>query len=436
MEDKHINLSTNPTKYIISGIFIIVLFFGGIAAWSIYFPFQGAVIATGLVKVSGERKTVQHLEGGIIDKIFVKEGDKVVEGDVLIELKSSQVKSNVDLLQNRLWAKQGEAARLKAEAGMKTNIIWPGEFKKIEGRNEIKEIKSTEMDIFASRRSDIQGKIELYNSQIKQLGNGIQGAEEERNSQIEIIQNLEEDLKNKRPLVEEKYLGKTDILELERRLSERKGRKGKLTQDIAQFKQKIQELQLRIVDVENQYKEEAVSKLGEISDIIFEIKEQIKPQLDAKKRLEIQAPVSGVIINMKVHSEISGVITPGMPLLEIVPEDTKMIVEAQVRPQDIISVKKGQDTKVQLSAFQRKSTPPVKGKVVHVSPDLVSQPGSEGAITYYEAHIEVDETDLKAKEAYLSPGMPVVCYITTEKRTVISYLLDPLLRNVDMALRE
>jgi HlyD family type I secretion membrane fusion protein len=429
-------LNTNPTKYIIAGFFVIILFFGGLAAWSVYFPFQGAIIASGVVTVSGERKVVQHLEGGIIENIFVMEGDKVGQGDVLIELKSSQISSNVDLLQGRLLAKQSEAARLKAEAGMKSDFVWPLEFKEIENKREIAEIIATEKDIFKSRRSDIHGKIELYNSQIKQLGNRIDGAKEELNSQEEIIANLEEDLTSKRPLVKEKYMGKTNILELERSLSEYKGRKGKLNQDIAQFHQMIQELLLRIVDIENQYKEQAVSKLGEVTDVIFEIKEQVKPQLDAQERLEIRAPVSGVVINMQVHSEDSGVIRPGMPLLEIVPEGFKMIIKAQVRPQDIISVKKGQDTKVQLSAFQRKSTPPVKGRVTYVSPDLMSQQTSQGTISFYEAHVEVDENDLKAKNAYLSPGMPVACYITTDKRNVISYLLGPLLKNVDMALRE
>ena len=379
---------------------------------------------------------VQHLEGGIIQKIFVKEGDKIAKGDVLIELKSSQVSSNVDLLQGRLLAKQAETARLRAEAGMKSDIAWPREFKELENNREIAEIISTEKDIFKSRRSDIKGKIQLYNSQIKQLGNRIDGAKEELKSQVEIIANLEEDLKSKRPLVKEKYMGKTNILELERSLSEYKGRKGRLNQDIAQFHQMIQELLLRIVDIENQYKEQAVSRLGEVTDAIFEIKEQVKPQLDAQERLEIRAPISGVVINMQVHSEDSGVIRPGMPLLEIVPEDFKMIIKAQVRPQDIISVKKGQDTKVQLSAFQRKSTPPVKGRVTYISPDLMSQQTSQGAMSFYEAHVEVDENDLKDKDAYLSPGMPVACYITTDKRTVISYLLGPLLKNVDMALRE
>ncbi len=436
MEEQSKILNTNPLQYIRAGIIVIVLFFGGLTVWSVFFPFQGAVITTGVVMVSGERKMVQHFEGGIIDKILVKEGDKVKEGDVLIELKSSHVDSNVDLLQGRLWALIAEAARLRAESGMKTDVVWPEEIEQLHDKNEIVKIKAAENDIFTSKRLDMQGKKELYNSQIMQLGNKIDGSKQELNSLTEIIRNLEEDLSSKLPLVKEQYLGKTSILELQRSLSEHKGRKGKLTQEIAQSHQMIQELKLRIMDLETQYKDQALAKLKEVNDKIYEAREQIKPQLDAQERLKIQAPVSGVVINLQVHSEASGVISPAKPLLEIVPEDSKMIIKAQVRPQDIISVKKGQDTKVQLSAFQRKSTPPVKGKVTYISPDLINQESSHGTVSYYEAHVEVDENDLKAKNAYLSPGMPVTCYITTDKRTVISYLLGPLLENVDRAMRE
>lgn len=429
-------LNTNPLKYILAGLLVIAFFFGGLGVWSVYFPFQGAVIAPGVVNVSGERKMVQHLEGGIINKIFVKEGDDVTQGDVLIELKSSQVSSNVELLQGRLWTKEAEAARLQAEAGMKSSISWPETLKNLKGNPDIAQILSTEKDIFVSRRSDLKGKIKLHHSQISQTKNRIEGAKEELKSVAEIILNLEEDLTSKRPLLAEKYMGKNDILTLERSLSEYRGRKGKLKQDIAQFTQMIQEYKLRIVDMENQYRDAAVSKLGEVTDLIFDLKDQIKPMLDAQRRLEVRAPVSGVVLNMQVHSEDSGVIQPGMPLLEIVPRDLRMVIKAQVRPQDIISVKKGQPTKVQLAAFQRKAIPPIKGKVTYVSPDLMSEQTPGGEMSYYEVYVQVDEVDLKAHNAYLSPGMPAACYITTESRTVISYLLDPLLENVDKAMRE
>lgn len=436
MQEQNDILNTNPAQYIIAGLSVIILFFGGLTVWSVFFPFRGAVIAPGVVMVSGERKTVQHYEGGIIDKIFVKDGDKVKAGDVLIVLKSQNVSSNVDLLQGRLWAKMAEASRLNAEAGMEPAITWPEEFNSHKNNQEIAKFKTAEQDLFASKRADIQGKRDLYKSQILQLGNRIDGSKQELSSVTEIIKNLNEDLNSKIPLVKEKYLGKTSILELQRVLSENKGRKGKLIQDIAQLYQMIEELKLRILDLETQYKDQALSKLKEANDEIFQIKEQIKPQVDAEERLKIRAPVDGIVINMQVHSEGSGVIQSARPILEIVPENTSMIIKANVRPQDITSVKVGQETKVQLAAFQRKSTPPVNGHITYVSPDLITQESAHGQISYYEVHADVDENDLKAKNAYLSPGMPVSCYITTDKRTVISYLLGPLLKGFDKALRE
>jgi epimerase transport system membrane fusion protein len=429
-------LNTNPARYIIGGLLVIALFFGGLTAWSLYFPFQGAVIASGLVKVSGERKKVQHLEGGIIEKIRVKEGDLVKAGDPLIELKSTQVLANVELLQGRLWSSLAEGARLQAEVAMAPKIEWPEELLANSDHPDVAEILNKETEIFTYRRSDLQGKILLYRSQIEQLGSRIQGAKEEARSVADIIANLTEDLESKRPLLADKFLGKTSILELERTLAEYQGRQGRLKQDMAGFRQQIEELKLRIVDIQNQYRETAVSRLGEVKKEVFELKEQIKPQLDARDRLIVRAPISGVVINMQVHSEDSGVISPGMPLLEIVPSDMQMIVMAHVRPQDITSVKEGQPAKVQLAAFQRKSTPPVHGRVTYVSPDLIMPAPGTGGMPHYEAHVEVDKADLAEKQAYLSPGMPVACYITTDTRTVISYLLGPLLKNVDMALRE
>ncbi|MCP4115636.1 MAG: HlyD family type I secretion periplasmic adaptor subunit [Desulfobacteraceae bacterium] len=436
MKENNQLLNTNPTKFIIAGLLVIFCFFGGLAAWSVYFPFQGAVIAPGTVKVSGERKTVQHLEGGIIDKILVKPGDKVEKGDILIRLKSIRVEANVDLLEGRLDAKLAEYDRLTAEVEMAPKITWSKELRNQKQDNNTLKIMNAEKDIFLSRRSDMEGKISLYHSQIKQLGNRIDGANEEFSTQTEIITNLEEEVEVKKGLFQENYMGKPEVMELQRQLSQHKGRRGKLKQDMAEYRQMIEEYKLRIVDIKNQYREKAITQLGETKDLIFEIKEQIKPAQDTQTRLTVRAPISGEVINMSVHSEDSGVITPGMPLLDIVPSESKLIISARVNPQDITRVHKGQDTKVQLSAFDRNSTPPVPGIVTYIAPDLVTEQTPRGMMSYYIAHVEVTKKDLEENNAYLSPGMPAACYITTDKRSVISYLLEPLLINADRAMRE
>src|SRR6056297_1272944 len=156
-------------------------------------------------------------------------------------------------------------------------------------------------------------------------------------------------------------------------MSEHKGRAGKLKQSIAESRQKIEELKLRIVDLKNSYREKAVSKVGEVNNKIFDLRERIQPQLDAQQRLKVTAPVSGQVLNIRVTSEDSGVIKAGQPLLDIVPSNSKLIVEARSRPTDITDVKKGQFTKGQLSAFNRRTTPPIPGEVTYVSPDQLTQ---------------------------------------------------------------
>ena len=436
MADKDQIMNTNPTKFIIAGLLVIFLFFGGLAAWSIYFPFQGAVIAPGTVKVSGERKVVQHLEGGIIEEILVKEGDKVRKGDILIRLKSIVAEANVDLLRGRLLAKLAERDRLLAESAMAPRIAWSDEISRGRDRSDVEGIVTAEQEIFTSRRSDMEGKISLYRSQIEQLKTRIEGADEEYRTHREIIDNLTEELEVKKPLFQENYMGKPEIMQLERSLSEYKGRRGKLKQDMAEYRQKIEENRLRIAALKNQYRDAAITRLGEVKDTLFEIREQIRPAVDTKERLVIRAPISGEVLNMQVHSEASGVITAGMPLLDIVPADSKLIISARVNPQDITRVHKGQQTKVQLSAFNRDTVPPVPGNVTYVAPDLISERTSTGIVSYYLAHIEVSKEALEAAGAYLSPGMPAACFITTDKRSVIGYLMEPLLINADKALRE
>jgi HlyD family type I secretion membrane fusion protein len=428
-------LRTKPTLYIAAGVAVMFIFFGGLAAWSAFFPFRGAVIASGSVKVSNERKTVQHLEGGIIDKILVREGDIVDKGDVLIKLQSAQVNAEVDLLQGRLWAKLAERSRLFAETTMAEDIMWEEELLQKKDIPEVESVMDKEKQIFQSRRKDLLGKIDLHRSQMEQVREQIKGAQEELAAQEEIIAKLQEELQAKESLLKEKYIDKAQILELGRRAAEHKGRKGRLKQTIAESRQKIEELKLQIVNLRNEYQEKSVTELSKVNNTIFELREQLQPKLDAQRRLKITAPVAGEVLNMQVHSE-GGVIKSGQPVLDIVPTDSELIIEARIRRQDITNVEVGQDVKVQLSAFNRRTTPPLPGEVTYVSADQLTQETGTGQQSFYIAHVHVQQDALQGSGAYLSPGMPAVCYIATEKRTIFEYLTDPIFEVMDKALRE
>ena len=428
-------LRTKPTRYIVAGLLVIFIFFGGLVAWSAFFPFQGAVIASGSVKVSSERKTVQHLEGGIIDKILVREGDIVDKGEVLIKLQSAQVNAEVDLLQGRLWAKLAERSRLFAETTMAEDIMWEEELLEHKGNPEVESVMDKEKQIFQSRRKDLLGKIDLHRSQIEQVREQIKGAQEELAAQEEIITKLQEELQAKESLLREKYIDKSQILELGRMAAEHKGRKGRLKQTIAESRQKIEELKLQIVNLRNEYQEKSVTELSKVNNTIFELREQLQPKLDAQRRLKITAPVAGEVLNLQVHSE-GGVIKSGQPVLDIVPTDSELLIEARIRRQDITNVEVGQEVKVQLSAFNRRTTPPLPGEVSYVSADQLTRETGTGEQSFYIAHVQVNKQALQGTRAYLSPGMPAVCYIATEERTIFEYLTEPIFEVMDKALRE
>lgn len=423
-------------KYAIAGIVIVAFFFGGLGTWAAVFPLSGAVIAPGVVKVSMERQTIQHLEGGIVDKITVREGDAVQAGQVLVYLKSSQADASVSLLTGQLWRKLAESVRLKAEGLLAKHIIWPEELNGSQAGPGLKKILDEEQWIFLSHQKDLAGKILLNESQIEQLKEKIIGDRKERIAHEKIIFSLNDELASKQLLFEKGYIGKTQVLTLERMLADHEGQSGRLQQVIAESRHKIEELKLGIIDLKNTYQNNAINELSLVNEQIFEIREKLKPEVDQKKRLKIEAPISGIVLNLQIHSEDSGVVQPGQPLMDIVPENAELIIETKVRTDQITKVKEGQAAKVQLTAFNRREIVPIEGIVTHVSADLLTERTADGEMPFYLTHIEILEQVVKESGAYLSPGMPAVCYITTESRSIIDYMLEPIIENLDKALRE
>ena len=371
----------DPRSIIRQGMAVILLFFGVLGAWAFWGEISGAVVAPGKIKVESERKTVQHLEGGIVDAILVREGQEVAEGQVLVELESVQVDASENMLQKQLVAQWAAHSRALAEKSFKDDLVWP------DGLVELAHVNSTdvldnEQKIFLARREALRGQLSLLETQIAQLQAQVSGFEDQVRAETTIIGTLNEELRAKRQLYKERYLEKSQILELERNLASHMGERGRLRQAIAETKQRDAELRLRMEDLRNRFVEEATSEAGKLENDIIQTRERIRPLRDAKKRLQVKAPVSGKVVDLKVHSR-GGVVRPGEPLMDIVPHDTPLIVETQVPINKITEVYIGQDAQL-----------------------------------------------------YLSPGMPATVFITTKKRTVLYYMFEPLLKSWDRALRE
>jgi HlyD family type I secretion membrane fusion protein len=425
----------DPRRIIRHGLTIIVLFFGVLGIWSIFGEISGAVVAQGKVKIDTERKTVQHLEGGIVDSILVREGDTVTAGQTLIVMESIQVDASVDMLRKQLTGQMAAQARYTAEKDLKSAVVWPEDLLVLAKESKTEDILDGELKIFSARQDALQGQISMLRSQISQIKTQISGLTEQSRAEDAIIRTLHEELEAKRQLFKERFLEKSQILELERMLATHQGSRGQLTQAIAEARQKNDEMQLRINDLTNRFVEDATNQLGRLDNEILQTKERLRPLHNAKMRLNVEAPVTGRVVELKVHSK-GGVLRPGDPIMDIVPTDNPLIVEVQVPVNKITDVFIGQDAQVQLDAFDIRITPMIKSKVTYISADRLEERTNMGLMPYYMCYVEIDQHDLEKANLYLSPGMPATVFITTKSTTILYYMLEPLIKNWNLALRD
>ncbi|MDD2302472.1 MAG: HlyD family type I secretion periplasmic adaptor subunit [Eubacteriales bacterium] len=417
-----------------SGLFIILLFFGIGGTWVAVAQITGAVIASGEVRVDTERKAVQHLEGGIIKDILVRNGDHVEAGQPLLLLDSSRVVSASDQLRIQIVAAQLDEARLNAEKNLNTRVSWPPNDPEVPS-HKYKELLESARKVFSSGRETLENKIDLLRNQIVQIEQQDLSIAGRLKAEQQIVAALQEELDAKLILFEEQYIDKTRILELRRAISEHQGLQAQLHGNQAELREKKAEFQLRISTLENEYRQEAITRMSEVQQRLFDLQQQLLPLLDARQRLTVSAPVSGEIVALQVHSR-GGVISPGQPLLDIVPKDSPLIVECRIMVNDITHLFKGQMADVELVAFKRRTTPKIPGKVVYISADRILQKTAYGEQPAYIVYVELDKQELAKNDLYVTPGMPAAVFIRTEPRTVLDYILEPLTANFDRALRE
>jgi HlyD family type I secretion membrane fusion protein len=436
-EQPRAQLPTSSKKIILLGLLFVALFIGGAGTWIATAEIQGAVIAPGQVIVESYRKLVQHLDGGIVQEILVREGDVVQKGQVLIRLDGERVLATRDLYRGQMDALQAREARLVAEKERQNRIDWPESLLTRAHVPEVAESMQTEQEVFESRRAAKESQKALYRAQIDQLQSQIRGNENQLRSIESTIASLEEEIAAKKPLLEGRYLDRSHIMELERALNANRARRDELTSAVTLGGEGIEELKLKIADLETRYIDEAVSQLAETRQAIMDLRERLRPAEDACRRLEITAPEAGVVVNLNVRTE-GGVIQGGQPLMEIVPRHSGLIVSAMVAPDKIDDVKTGQRASVSLSAFPTRYTPKVDGTVSYISADRV-EPESPYIPPHYLVYVELNPQSLA--EAIdditrLTPGMPAEVYIQTDAKTVLDYILTPITESMNRALRE
>ena len=421
-------------RTVIAGAVVIGLAFAAFAAWAALAPLSGAVIASGIIKIDNNRKTVQHLEGGIVKEIRVRDGDRVKAGQVLVVLEDASVDASVDMYTGQLWGEMAKAARLTAERDGRPAIQFPSVLLSRRGSPKVGEVLHAEEHLFQVRRQALVDQERSLHGQIDETRREVAGVTEQIESEARAIEFLKEELAANEGLYNDKFISKARLLTLQRELAQTEAQRSEHVADMAKAKEKISELELRILNLHTQAVQQAADDLEQTTRRIYDLQERLRPSRDALQRQQILAPVAGEVVNLRLHT-VGGVLAPRDPVLDLVPSDMSLIVEARVGVDDIDEVRPGVGADVRLTAYSQRSTPLVSGEVLYVSADRMTDENTHAP--YYTAHVRVDPSSIAAAgNIQLYPGMPAEVFIRTRERSALQYLLEPLTNTLRRAARE
>jgi len=404
----------------IGGIIVFVTF-GLFGTWATFAPLDSAALAPGVVTVQSYRKTVQHLEGGIVKELHARDGEVVAAGDPLITLDDTQVRAEYGITRSQLIAAQAMEARLRAERDGLEAIEF-GDMLEKDSQRAI-EAREGETQVFNARRGSRLGEVAVLQKRISQLNEQISGLRSMITTKGSLEKSYKQEIVELRALLAEGFVDKQRLLEQERKLDMLHAEIADHKSEITKTRLQISETELRILQLNKDFNSEVVEKLAEVQTKVFDLQERVAALEDRLSRIVIRAPEDGMIIGMTVHT-VGGVINPGTPLLDIVPAQSELIVEAQVSPIDIDRVRPGKPADIRFSAFNSATTPVMKGEVLQVSADRLTN--KDTGMPYYLARVTLTEEGKRALGSLqLQPGMPAEVLINTGSRTLLQYLMSP-----------
>ncbi len=421
-------------KAVTGGVIAFAAFFGGLGGWSAVAPLESAAIAAGTVSVDTHRKTIQHLEGGIVGEILVRDGDVVKAGQLLIRLDETRPRATLDLLNGRRTALAALESRLIAERDGRAEIWFPDWVLNKLADPKVVETVNGQVHILKVRRKVIQGRMAIHEKRIAQLVEEIKGFRGQIRSEDVQLELVKEEAADVRTLLEKGLARKPRLLALQRRKAEIEGSRARNQAGIARSQQRIEEARLQINDLGTEMMNEVVLQLREAQSELFDIAERIRAAEDVLNRVEIRAPLAGTIVELQVHTP-SGVIGSGERLMDIVPSGDRLVIEAQIHPNDIDVVHPGLKAQVRLTAFSMRNTVPVEGTVISVSADrLIDERSGQ---SYYLARIWLTgELAGEFGGVKLYPGMPAEVMIVTGTRTAREYVFKPISDSLNRSFRE
>jgi epimerase transport system membrane fusion protein len=403
------------------GMTIVLVTFGLFGTWAAFAPLGNAVYGSGVVTVQSYRKTVQHLEGGIVKELRARDGDTVHKGDPLIILDDGQLNSEYESTRNQLITARAKEARLRAERDDLPAI--PA--LKIDGveSERAREAIDGEAQVFRSRHDARLGEISVQKERIGQLKQQIIGLNDMIATKVSLEKSYTGEITELKDLLRQGFVDKQRLLEQERKLDMLRSEVADHQSTITKTRLQINETEMQIVQTNQKFSSDVAKDLSDVQAQVFDLQEKASALKDRLSRIVIRAPEDGMVLDMKVHT-IGGVVSAGTPLLDIVPESSDLVVEAHVSTNDIDRITIGKLTDIRFSAFNAATTPVIQGEVTRISADrLTDEKTNEG---YYLVRVKVTDEGLKRLgDRKLQPGMPAEVLINAGERTMLQYLLKP-----------
>lgn len=421
-------------RYFLRAIAAIVLFTGGLLAWSAGAPLATAALAPGVVRVEGNHRSVQHFEGGIVAELAVREGLYVTAGETLLRLTGTRAEADFDAL-NATWiSMKSREARLLAELNGRDEIEWPEVFTEKAELPAVIQAIAGQQRIFTTQRQNLATRRAILAKQIRQLQIQIEGFEGQVAANQRQRSIMAEEIADSSGLFKKGLIRKQEYDEKRRQAAFLDGNLSELQASIAAAVQRIGETDIQILNLTDRLLSETARDLRSTQDELVLIEERLRTATDIRARLEIKAPISGKVQNLQIFTQ-GGVIAPGQTLMDIVPDDERLIVEAETSPLDIDVIRPGLQADIRLSAYRQRTMPPVRGEVIDVSADRIDD--ASRRTSYYLARIAILPGELeKLEDVSLYPGMPAEVMIETGTETLFGYLTAPIADLLRRGLRE
>lgn len=433
-QDPAQHVDTDETSPLRWGLWALGIGFGGFLLWAGLAPLDAGVTSPGTVVVASNRKTIQHQTGGTVERILVQEGSQVKQGDPLIQLNSTDARSQLGIAETQFISAKAVESRLLAERVGSAQISYDPSLAAYASDPRFEQAKALQNQLFATRRASLNSEIGMLNEQVAGLNEQLKGYQSLKSSRQSQSKWMGDELRGVRDLAKEGYVPKNRMFQLERNAADIDGALSETIANIGRTQNAIAETKLRVLARKQAQQKEIESQLTDVQKETQALGERITALKYTLERTDIRSPINGVVVGLTVHT-VGGVITPGAHIMDVVPQGEPLIVEAQINPDTISKVNVGLPVDITFPALDRHTTPNIPGTVLTVSADRLTE--QRTGVPYYLARIKVTDEGMKLiGKQQIKPGMPAAVVVKTGERSMLNYLVKPLFDRMIFAFKE